>query len=299
MDETTVKVPIRLTSVLPAWSYPHQGWHGLFLRTAPDANGKVREWTSLYRDDHLARKDGWIDPFSEVILFRAGTHEGYVYFGPDHREDDKSALDEPFNTLQFMDGSEEMIMVDLTRFIPPAPRARFDRCRPDNPALPDNVLVALRNGDDYWSDLPDLEPALLGDTVAIAAEEGGLPSLDLTVLGGPEAGDGASLRVPVRVVARHDSGPRGYSVGAWLSTPPDTYGRIHHTLPVLDRFSDSRRPQESLDLDGMAMGEVREGFLYFAPHDDQDYTVKPDEPFTILWYGPDWLELPMDLSVSR
>ena len=118
-------------------------------------------------------------------------------------------------------------------------------------------------------------------------------------MGGPESGGGAFLRVPVRVVARLDAGPSDYFVDAWLSTAPDLYGRIHHTLPIFTRFSDADQPGDLLDLKGMVPGEVREGFLYFAPHDDQDYTEMPDEPFTILWYGPDRLELPIDLTVSR
>ncbi len=174
VGETTVKVLMRLTSVLPAWFYPHHGWHGLILRTVPDAYGRERNWTSLYPEGHLARQDGWKDPFGEVVLFQAGTHEGYVYFGPDHSEEDKAAPDEPFATLQIMDGSEKMILVDLNRFVPPAPRARFDGCRPDNPALPNDVLACLRKGDDYWSNLPDPTPALLADTVSIAEEAGGV-----------------------------------------------------------------------------------------------------------------------------
>lgn len=299
VDETTVKVPMRLTSVLPAWSYPSYGWHGLLLRTAPDAGGEEKNWAPLSLEDRRARQDGWNDPFSDVILFQAGTHEGYVYFGPDAYEDDEPAWDEPFVTLQFFDGSEEMILVDLNRSVTPAPRARFDGCRPDNPALPDNVLNALKEGDGFWSNLPDPTPALLGDTVSIVEEDGAPPFLDLIALGVPESGDGISLRVPVRVAARLDSGPRDYYVDAWLSTAPDSFGRIHHVATTLDRFSNSPTPGDSLDLKGMVMGEVREGFLYFARDDHQGDTEMPDEPFTILWYGPDRLELPMDLSVFQ
>ena len=299
VDKTTVRVPMRLTSVLPAWSYPSYGWRGLSLRTAPDASGNEKDWAPLSLENQHSRQDGWNDPFSGVILFQAGTHEGHVYFGPDGYEDDESSPDEPFLTLQFIDGSEELILVDLNLSVTPAPRARFDGCQPDDTALLEDVLDALRNGDGFWSNQPDPTPALLGDTVTIFEEAGGPPFLDLIALGVPESGDGIPLRVPVRVVARLDSGPMDYFVEAWLSTAPDSFGRIHQVATTLEPLSHSPTPGDSLDLKGMAMGEVREGFLYFARDENQGDTETPDEPFTILWYGPDRLELPMDLSVSR
>ena len=86
---------------------------------------------------------------------------------------------------------------------------------------------------------------------------------------------------------------------AYLSTPPDSFCMMHHFFSLPSRFSAADLPDDSIDLTGMIMGEVREGVLYFAPGEEQGYTEMPDEPFTILWYGPDRLELPMDLSVSR
>ena len=47
------------------------------------------------------------------------------------------------------------------------------------------------------------------------------------------------------------------------------------------------------------MGEVRKIFLYFAAGNGEAFTEMPDGPLNILWFGPDRLELPMDLPVSR
>ncbi len=296
VDQETVRLPARITCVVPKWEY--MSFEGIyaFLRTTPDDSGEYKTWSLSHLLDGHSQEE---DPFVGVTLFQAGTHEGYLYFSPDPFERDQVAPNEPFVALQIMDGSEELMLVNLESAGQATSRPVFSGCEADDPSLPDTVMDRLRGHAGFWSDLPDPVPALHGDTVTILHEPDGDPYVDITVLGEPERGDGISLRLPVKVVARYDPGPSNYSVEAELSTSPDTYGRIHHVFPARDRFGVSELPATAIDLNGMVMGEIREGFLYFAPYDHQGYKEVPDEPFTIFWYGPDRLEMPMDLTVSR
>ncbi|MDE2937931.1 MAG: hypothetical protein OXR67_03300 [Chloroflexota bacterium] len=70
VDETTVKVPMRLTSVLPAWSYPSYGWHGLLLRTTPDAGGEEKNWAPLSLEDQRDGRTGGMTPLVTLSCFR-------------------------------------------------------------------------------------------------------------------------------------------------------------------------------------------------------------------------------------
>ena len=62
-------------------------------------------------------------------------------------------------------------------------------------------------------------------------------------------------------------------------------------------------PGNSIDLNGMVMGEVREAFpvlrTVWRSGIKKGYKEVPDEPLTIFWYGPGRLEMPIDLTVSR
>ena len=247
----------------------------------------------------VSRDSQWKDPFQDLIRFRAGTREGYIYFVPDASTEEQSTPVEPFVALQPMDGSDKLILMELSRSVPRAPRAEFDGSVADDPALPENTMTRLRDYEGFWSNLPDPEPAVRGDTVTILDEPEGAPFVNTTTMGQPKLADGISLRLPVRVVARYDAGPRDYFVEAQLSTQPDSLGGIHHVTPVLSNFSANSLTAGSINLNNMVMGEVREGFLYFAPNEEQGYTKMPDEPFSILWYGPDRLEIRVDLNVSR
>ena len=299
VDRETVRLPVRITSVLPKWDYNRGGSIGAMLRTPPNADGEFQEWSSV-RVRHLLLGQGAPeDPFRDLVLIQGGTFEDYLYF---ELCDETRYVPNPGNTfekLYFLDEATEGEEIDLGKSTPAEPRAVFNDGRPAFTALPANLRERVADLGSFWSDLPDPVPALRGDTVTILDQADGVPFLDLTVIGEPERGTGISLRVRVRVVARYDAGPRSYAVEAQLSTPPDLHGRIRHVFEAMSHNWVSQLPADAINLEGMVMGEVREGFLYFAPYDPHSYRELPSEPFTVLWYGPESLELPMDLTNSR
>ena len=298
-DQETVRLPIRITSVIPKWDYSHGGSIGAMLRTAEDADGQFEEWSSIRMNHILSGKDAPEDPFKGLILVQGGSYEDYLYFEPC---DEAHIVTDPAQTfveLLFLDEATEGEGIDLRKFTPAEPRAVFNDGRPAATTLPANLKERVAELGSFWSDMPDPVPALRGDSVTLPDQADGVPFIELTVMGEPERGEGISIRVPVRVVARYDAEPTSYEVEAQLSTPPGTHGRICHVFEAMSFRRGSQSPAGSINLEGMVMGEAREGLLYFAPYDEQGYTEFPDEPFTLLWYGPHALELPMDLTDSR
>ncbi|MDE2844426.1 MAG: hypothetical protein OXN21_13755 [Chloroflexota bacterium] len=299
VDQETVRLPVRITSVIPKWAYNRGGIIGAMLRTPPNADGEFQEWSSVRTRHLLLGQSPLVDPFQDLVLIQGGTFEDYLYFEPCDEASSVSNPGDTFEKLYFLDEATEGEEIDLGKSTPAEPRAVFNDGRPAPTTLPANLRERVEDLGSFWSDLPDAAPAMRGDQVTILDQANGIPFIDLTVIGEPQRRTGISLRVPVRVVARYDQGPRNYYVDAQLSTPPDLHGRISHVFEAMSHHWVSQLPAEAINLEGMVMGEVREGFLYFAPNDAQAYTELPAEPFTLLWYGPDSLELPMDLTTSR
>ena len=80
-----------------------------------------------------------------------------------------------------------------------------------------------------------------------------------------------------------------------LSTGPDAHGRIHHLWETWPEAAATY--PDSLEGITLSRGESREGFVYFRPAND--VAGLPDEPFTLLWYGPRLLELPIMLASNE
>lgn len=299
VNQQIVQVPVQVTGLIPRWSYDHAGEIWAYLETALDGSGNFRAWCTNGVEPGVRHANGpGLIPGS-LTLVKRGSYQGYLRFGPEAAGTDSHAPDEPFVRLKFIDGSEQIIDVDLTQSIEPARRVRFEEGRPDDTWLPAAVMARLENYDDSWSYLPDPAPAVLGDTVSVPRNFGELPFFDLTVLGQPERVNDNLVRMPVRVVARWDQDSRFLLVEAQLSTTPDGFGQIHDLYDIDNDFSHDRLPSDAIDLTNMARGEIREGYLYFVPDSGQPETVAPEKPFTILWYGPTMYELPMDLTVTR
>ena len=51
-DATTLRVPIRIASIIPRWSYDDVGGFIAFLRTSPDENGEFLEWNNFQWDEY-------------------------------------------------------------------------------------------------------------------------------------------------------------------------------------------------------------------------------------------------------
>ena len=290
-DATTLRVPVRITGIVPRWSYDDVGSFIASLRTGPDENGAFFEWNNSAWDEYTTPPPVREAAFKGLTLALGGTHEDFIYFKADDPGGNNQVPDRPFIQLHYLDGTETVIFVDLSRSVPVAGRPVFEdgalqRAGP----IPDLTERLRRQGSDLW-DEPEPPTAGIGDTVSVTHNPG-TEWLDLTVLGPPEASGTTMARLQVRLTARARGREEYRSLPLQLSTGPDTYGRIHH---LWEAWSEAAATYpDSLDGITLSRGESREGYVYFRP--DNDATGLPDEPFTLLWYGPRLLELPIMLA---
>ena len=291
-DPTTLRVPVRITGILPRWSYDDVGGFIASLQTTPDENGDVLEWSNSPWNDYATSLPAREATFKGLTLALGGTHEDFIYFKADDPGGNNGIPDRPFTELHYMDGTETVIFVDLNRSVPVADRPVFE-----NGALqrtgptPDLTERLRRHGSDLW-DEAETPTAGIGDTVRLTHNPG-TEWLNLTVLGPPEASGTTTVRLPVRLTARV-TGREPYHriLPLQLSTGPDAHGRLHH---LWEAWSEAAATYpDSVDGITLGRGESREGYVYFRP--DNDVTGFPDEPFTLLWYGPRLLELPIMLA---
>ena len=100
------------------------------------------------------------------------------------------------------------------------------------------------------------------------------------------------MRLTARVTGRE---PYHRYLPLQHSTGPDAHGRLHH---LWEPWSEAAATYpDSVDGITLGRGESREGFVYFRL--DNDATGSPDEPFTLLWYGPRLLESPIMLASNE
>ena len=299
VNEQLVRVPVRVTSIIPRWSYHHAGEICACLETAPDGSGKSRDWCAhnVLPEERQANCPQSV-PLS-LTLVKRGSYEAHLYFGPDRTGPDTAAPDEPFVLLQFMDGSDQIIEVDLTQSMEHVRRVRFEDGQPDDTWLPTAVMARLESYDDSWSYLPDPASTVLGDTVGVPWKISEQPGVDVTVLGQPETINARLVRLPVRIVARAGASQHSTLVEFQLSDTPDVFGQIKVLFTAKNDLSTNGLPDDAIEMTNMAPGEIREGQLYFVPYSGEPDIEAPGEPFSILWYGPTMYELPMNLTTTR
>ena len=294
VDESTVRVPIRITSIVPRWSLSSigGGYFLAMLQTEPDGDGDPVSWSNLETSPSPSSPD-----FEEVILVKGGSYEAYLYFRADEYSDQGTTQDKPFVELHYLDGTEQIIASDLTRSVPIPERTRFRDGSMgtlwDDPPV-DGVGDRLREG--QWGEIPVPPRAVTGETVRATTSSNwpepvrDRPLYDVTVLGEPEAFDSRTLRVPLRITSRHDDLSL-WSLDFQLSSSPDTFGRIHHLL-----YREGAELPDSLPDVTLESGHTREGYVYFLGPDDE--ASPPPETFTLFWYGDYLFELPIMLDES-
>ena len=291
-DATTLRVRVRITGIVPRWSYDDVGGFIATLRTGPDENGAFFEWNNSPWNDYATSPPVREAAFKGLTLALGGTHEDFIYFKADVPGGNNQVPDRPFTQLHYLDFTQTVIFVDLSRSVPVADRPVFE-----NGALkrtgptPDLTERLRRHGSDLWD---EAEPptAGIGDTVSVTHNPG-TEWLDLTVLGPPEALGTTTARLPVRLTARvTEREPYHRILPLQLSTGPDAHGRLHHLWEACSEAAATY--PDSVDGITLGRGESREGYVYFRP--DNDVMGFPDEPFTLLWYGPRLLELPIMLA---
>ena len=295
VDGETVRVPVRVTAIVPRWSLSSIGGYFLTsIQTAPDEHGELVSWSNL---------DTSPSPYSpeleNVTLIKGGSHEMHLYFRADDG-DERTLPDRPFVELHYFDGSEQIFASDLTRSVAIPERTTFDAGSLGAPwDAPPVEGVDIRLSGGQWGHIPTPPKAGIGETARATTFTDwpnpvrDKPSYDLTVLSAPEAFDDRTVRVRLRIGSLEDD----LSLRALyfqLSSAPDTYGRIRHlweSQPLYDK--DASLP-DSLPDATLAAGQTAEGHVYFRPPNDA--AAQSDAELTIFWHGDYLFEQPITLA---
>ena len=162
VDDATVRVPVRITAIIPQWSLSSIG--GYFLasvQTEPDEDGERVTWSNLETSPPPSSPE-----FEEVVLVKGGSHETHLYFRADSGSGESTVPGRPFVELHYFDGSEEIIASDLTRNAPIPERTTLEDGSLgtlwDDPRA-DGVGKRLSRG--QWGDIPTPPKAATGETV--------------------------------------------------------------------------------------------------------------------------------------
>ena len=298
VDESTARVPIRITAIVPRWSLSSIGGYFLaMLQTEPDGTDDPVSWSNLETSPSPSSPD-----FEEVILVKGGSYEAYLNFRADECNDESAIPDKPFVELHYVDGTEQIIASDLTRSVPIPERTRFQEGSVgtlwDDPPV-DGVGDRLQGG--QWGVIPVPPRAVVGEAVTAATSSNwpepgrDSPLYDLTVLEELEAFDGCTLRVPIRITSRHDDLSLS-SLDFQISSSPDTFGRIHHLWESVPLYREDADLSDLLPDLTLESGHTREAYVYFRGPDDEAFP--PPDTFTFFWYGDFLFELPILLNES-
>ena len=188
VNDIMLQVPVRVTSIIPRWSYDDVGGFYPTLVSSLGQDGDYFSWTTFHPNLPA-------DSFRGVTLVKGGSHDGHIYFFPDE-EKDKSSQIHQLVKLEFLDITEALVDVDLTRSVPPTERVRFDNGVPVTPAVIRGVGQRLRGSE--WSELRDPPTFQMGDTASVDDESGEV-LYDLTVLDPPEPFGENSVRLRLRI----------------------------------------------------------------------------------------------------
>ncbi len=287
VGDTLVRLPVRITSVLPRWRMSDVPSIGAFLQTDEDGDGRRVDWGNTYVEPRHTFP-------ADLALVKGGSHEGYLFFGPD----ESSLSDRPFTELHYLDDTEQIVMVELDRSIPVPERVRFDEGSLGTiwgQTLVDGVSERLKRS--QWWDVPVPGMVRVGDAVEVFeyTEQRAEPSYELTVLGLPEAYDERTLRVRLRITSR-EAGLQAERLDFQLSSAPDEFGRLHSLWEPLPWYADGPDLPDSFRGVMLERGETHEAFVYFHAPDNEP--ALPPESLTVLWYGWRMFELPILLSSS-
>ncbi len=296
VDDKTVRVPVRITAIVPRWSLSSIGGSFLTsLQTEPGERGESVSWSNLDTSP-----SPYSPGFEDVILVKGGSHEIYLYFRADDDSRETTVPHLPFTEMHYFDGSEQIIASDLTRTSPIPERARLDAgslgALWDDPPV---EAVGARLSGGQWGHIPTPPKAGIGDTVRATTFTDwpnpgrDKPSYDITVLGLPQVFDDRAVRLHLRITSLED----GLSLRALefqLSSGPDTYGRIHHLWESRPLYEENPNLPDSLPDAVLEAGQTAEGHVYFpAPHSEH---VPPGTALTILWHGDTLFEQPITLA---
>lgn len=259
VDETTVRLPVRVTAVTETLDFFYVTYFG-YLETEADAEGASTEW--------------WGEPCEPEVtqgltLVQGGSIEDFICFSSDPYEAEGQPVpDEPFIRLTSFDGEEFIRVVDLTRSVTPGERQTF---RPGY----------------VWGEEP---VARIGDTVTAFDCWPPAAYAELTVLQPAELFDEIATRVRVRITVL-DSEPLYWLSSVELASGPERYGRVHRWTQLRNASDSSMYPDTLADVT-LAASESDEGFLYF----EAAASPQADLPAALLYWSECW---PRPVHLSR
>ena len=285
--DALVRLPVRITSVLPRWRMSDVGSLGALLETAEDGDGSRVSW------DNVEVEPRHTFP-ADLALIKGGSHEGYFVLSSEGR----SISDRPFAELHYLDSTEQIVMVELDRRVKTPERVQFDEGSlgtiwGDPPV--DGVCERLKGS--QWANMPVPALVRVGDTVEVFAstEQDMEPSYALTLLVAPEAFDEQTLRVRLRITSREKE-LYAMHFDFQMSPAPDRFGRLDFLWESLPWYEEGADLPDSFQGVALVIGETHEAFVYFRIPDKAP--VPPPQSLTILWYGSRMFELPILLSPS-
>ena len=287
VDRERLRAPVRYTCIIHRWSHSSVGAHAL-LYTAEDADGERAAWESEYEDP-------WDPDFEEFVLVEGGTYDRYVYFRAGEGEEQRTVPSLPFVELHWLDASETEIVVNVCKRVEPAERIRFHDGLPERRLDKGMFDAWLRSQGSQWGGLGEAPVAGIGDVLKAAPVRDG--RWDLTALGPPERVTDEMVRLPVRLVSRLRAARPFMEDMLQVGTTPDEFGVIRCLWEPHDFEGDGVMPDDCLHGVQLKRNEVREGAVYFSPPRRGKLEELPAaEQFTTLWYGINYMEMPVSLA---
>ena len=276
IDETTLRVPTRFTSVVERWDYKPY----LYLTSAylvlPDANGskQVWEWTLCGRESVTISvtlvKGGWLDGF---LCFRPEDNLSYQYEWDEERGRPDSWL-----RLIYYGGESDShpLLIDLTQSAEFADPVRFEGGVSDGPVKEIDPRVYHI----HWLEEEAWPNGTIGDPIAVS-DSGEMLRFEVTVLSEPEVYNSTTVRFRIAFTYSYPDTLDIHLPSFELTGPPDEQGRLREIWSSLtEDESGSPLPDGFHDIT-LADDESHEGWAYFtAP---EGITVTDGSLPTILW----------------
>ena len=288
-DRERVRVPVRFTGIVHRWSHFSVSGYPALMYTSENYDGERVEWASEFENE-------WGPEFDDFALVEGGTYDRFIYFRAGDDEERKTIPRRRFVELNWLDDSETAITVDLTKNVEPPERIAFRDGVPEHRLEKDSFDEHLRGLGSQWADLGDAPIAGIGDVVKVATNTEGGEWWDVTALGVPEQVAEDMVRLPVRVTSRFVATERFSEYALQIGTTPDEFGVIQYLWEPRDFEQESGRPVDCLHSVELQRNETREGAMYFSPTRRGMPKEPPTKPFSTLWYGVNYMEMPISLA---
>ena len=275
IDETTLRVPTRFTSVVERWLF--ESYYLTFAYLAlPDGQGGMQVWqqeTCEYENTS-----------ESVELVKGGWFDGYICFVPEDDEYGQYEWGEtptrPDSWLEYSYYSEESdpkpLVIDLTRTVEAVEPVRFDNGVPNGPVQGIDPRVTHI---EWWEE--EAWPSGGIDDPVTVSDYLGIPEFEVTVLSEPEIYDSTTVRLRFNLKSIFLDELDIHRPWFELTTAPDAQGRLgERRWTTTEDESGSPLPDSFHDVT-LTYNESHEGWAYFTAPEGE--TVSEDDLPTIFW----------------